>query len=132
MGRQARAEDQRNPRYRWLGPLPRWRARRLIRSCRLMVLSSRMEGGANVISEALVEHTPVLASRISGSVGLLGKDYPGYFPVGATKALARLLFRAESDPRFYRDLKARCSQMAPRFQPSRELAAWESLLREVL
>ena len=56
-----------------------------------MVISSLSEGGANVISEAAVAGVPVLASRIDGNVGLLGADYPGYFPVGDTEALARLL-----------------------------------------
>lgn len=131
MARKAGAEEARNRRYRWLGPLPRWKARRLIRSSRLMILSSRMEGGANAISEAVVDHVPVLASRISGSVGLLGEDYPGYFAAGDTAALARLLLRAESDPGFYADLKSRCSRLAPLFRPSRELVAWKSLLHEV-
>ncbi len=131
MARRARAEMRRNPRYVWLGEISRARARRLIRSSRLMVLSSRMEGGANVISEALVDHTPVLASRIPGSIGLLGADYPGCFPVGDSAALARLLRRAESDPRFYAKLKAWCGRLAPRFHPAREQAAWEKLLREV-
>jgi hypothetical protein len=35
-----------------------------------------MEGGANVISEAIVDGIPVIASRIDGSVGLLGAEYP--------------------------------------------------------
>jgi putative glycosyltransferase (TIGR04348 family) len=131
MAKMARAEARRNPRYRWVGEIPRWQARRLIRSSRLMVLSSRMEGGANVISEAVVEGVPVLASRISGSVGLLGKDYPGYFPVGDTKALARLLRRAESDPRFYACLRSHCSRLAPLFRPAREQAAWQKLLTEL-
>ncbi len=131
MARLARAEGKRSPRYHWLGEIPRWKARRLIRSSRVMVLSSRLEGGANVISEALVDGTPVLASRIPGSVGLLGADYPGYFPVADTAALARLLARAESDPRFYAELKARCNRLAPLFRPAREQAAWKRLLREV-
>jgi len=127
----ARAEELRNPRYRWLGGIPRWRTRRLICSCRLMVLSSHMEGGANTISEALADRVPVLASRIPGSVGLLGPGYPGYFPVGDTAALTRLLHRAETDRRFYATLNGWCARLAPRFHPSRERAAWRSLLREL-
>ena len=65
-----------------------------------MVLSSRSEGGANVISEAIVAGVPILASRMDGNVGLLGADYPGYFPVGDTQALARLLWRIEADAPF--------------------------------
>ena len=131
MAEQARAEQARNPRYRWIGGVARWRVRRLIASSRLMVLSSRMEGGANTISEAAVDGVPVLASRIPGSVGLLGNNYPGYFPVGDAVALARLLRRAETDRRFYAKLKAWCSSLAPMFHPARELAAWRKLLREL-
>lgn len=131
MARRARAEEQRNPRYRWLGEIPRAKVRRLIASSHLLVLSSRMEGGANVISEAIVDGTPVLASRISGSVGLLGHDYPGFFPFGDTDALRALLLRAETDRSFYRELESRCRRLAPLFRPSRELAAWRALIKEI-
>ena len=53
----------------------------------------------------MVDHVPVLSSRIPGSVGLLGTGYPGYFPVRDTDALVRLLVRAESDREFYGRLK---------------------------
>jgi glycosyltransferase involved in cell wall biosynthesis len=45
------------------------------------------------ISEAAVAGVPVLASRMDDNVGLLGAGYPGYFPVGDTQALARLLWK---------------------------------------
>ena len=89
----AQAEMKANPRYVWRGDRPRAEVRRLLGRARAMVLSSLSEGGANVISEAVAAGVPVLASRIDGSVGLLGRDYPGYFPVGDTAALARLLHR---------------------------------------
>ena len=38
-----------------------------------------MEGSCNAMCEALVLGTPVIASRISGLIGTLGQDYPGYF-----------------------------------------------------
>ena len=76
-----------NPRYLWRDDRPRADVRRLLGRARAMVLSSVSEGGANVISEAVAAGVPVLASRIDGSVGLLGRDYPGYFPVGDTAAL---------------------------------------------
>ncbi|HUJ23758.1 MAG TPA: selenoneine biosynthesis selenosugar synthase SenB [Bryobacteraceae bacterium] len=131
MERRARAEEQRNRRYRWLGELPRWKARRLIASSHVLVLSSRMEGGANVISEAVVEGTPVLASAIPGSVGLLGADYPGYYEFGDTEALRRLLLRAETDAGFYGELRSACARCFPLFRPERERTAWRSLLNEV-
>lgn len=73
----------------------------LMNRCRAMVISSVMEGGANVVSEACRAGLPVVASDISGNVGLLGDDYPGYFPVGNDTELARMLQRAEDSPVFW-------------------------------
>jgi putative glycosyltransferase (TIGR04348 family) len=131
MADRARTEMAENPRYRWLGELPRWRALRVLARSHALVLSSVMEGGANVISEALVASVPVLASRIAGSVGLLGEDYPGYFPVADTLALTRLLERIETDRVFYNVLLARCVQRAHMFHPDREREAWKQLLEEL-
>lgn len=128
---QARKEALRNPRYRYLGSIPRWKVRRLITSSRLLVLSSLIEGGANVISEAVVDYVPVLASRIPGNVGLLGEDYPGYFPPGDSSVLAELMSRAEADPGFYQELKTRCALLARLFLPERELNTWKKLIKEI-
>lgn len=127
----ARSEMATNPRYRWLGELPRWRALRVLARCRLLVLSSISEGGANVISEAVVTGVPVLSSRIPGSVGLLGPEYPGYFPVGDTRALARLLERAETEPAFLESLREPCRRLAPLFDPATERRSWECLLDDL-
>ena len=88
-----------------------------------------MEGGANVVCEALACSVPVLSTRIPGSIGILGENYPGYFPVGGTRALADLLQRAESDKEFYATLQARCKDLKPLVSPTRERRSWESLLR---
>ena len=74
---------------------------------------------------------PVISSRIPGSVGLLGESYPGFFPVGDTKALARMLHRAETDPAFYRSLASRCRRLARLVDPANERRAWARLLREL-
>lgn len=131
MEKRARREMAENPRYHWLGERPRWQARRRMARSHLLVLSSKMEGGANVISEAIVAGTPVLASRISGSVGLLGEDYPGYFPVGDARALAALLTRAEREPAFLAALGEHVRALAPLFAPERERDALAALLAEV-
>lgn len=131
MAARAQAEMVENPRYRWLGELPRWQALRVLARSHVLVLSSLTEGGANVISEALAMGVPIVASRIAGSIGLLGEDYPGYFPVEATAALARLLKKVELDPGFYQELSAWCARLAPLVHPAREHQAWASLLREV-
>jgi putative glycosyltransferase (TIGR04348 family) len=131
MAEQARAEAAANPRYRWLGDQPRAKAQRALARSRLLVLTSRLEGGANVISEAIAAGVPVLASDIPGSVGLLGTEYGGYFPVGDTRALADLLHRAESDTSFYNTLKAWCRRLRPLVRPARERQSWRRLLREL-
>ena len=100
-----------NPRYHWLGERPRWQALRVLARSRVLVLSSRTEGGANVLSEALAFGVPIVASRIAGSMGLLGEDYPGYFPVEGTTALARLLRKVEQDPHFYQALSVWCTRL---------------------
>lgn len=124
----AKAEMARNPRYIWRGEVPGWAVRREFVKTQLMVISSIMEGGANVVSEALVAGVPVIASDISGNIGLLGEDYPGYYPVGDTAGLRALLLRAENDPAFLADLDQRCAHLAPRFTPANESAAWQSVL----
>jgi putative glycosyltransferase (TIGR04348 family) len=128
----ARAEARANPRYVWLGALSRGRALRLLARCRLLVLTSRLEGGANVVSEALACGVPVLSSRIDGSVGILGAAYPGYFRVGDAVGLAALLRRAETDARFYRRLVARCRSLARLVDPAAEARSWRRLLREMM
>jgi putative glycosyltransferase (TIGR04348 family) len=131
MLRQAQAEMRVNPRYRWLGELPRWKALRRLARSRLTVVSSRLEGGPNVVAEALVADVPVLSSRISGVIGMLGPDYPGYFTVGDTKTLVQLLQRAEGDAGFYANLANHCRKLAVHFEPIRELAAWRKLVDEL-
>jgi len=127
----AKIEEKRNPRYKWLGERPRWQAFRCLRRSRLLVLTSKLEGGANVISEALAASVPVVSSFIPGSIGILGEDYPGYFPVGDAPALAALLHRAEMDREFYAELKARCRRLAPLVAPARELRSWKALIAEL-
>jgi putative glycosyltransferase (TIGR04348 family) len=131
MAKQIRRESAANPRYCWLGDVPRWKALRVLARCRLLVQTSLLEGGANTISEAIAASVPVISSNIPGSIGILGADYPGYFPVGDTKALAALLHRAETNDEFYQALKAWCRRLRPLVAPARERAAWQRLLREL-
>jgi glycosyltransferase involved in cell wall biosynthesis len=127
----ARAEMETNPRYRWVGEQPAWRVRRIIERSDASILSSRMEGGANALGEAIVAGTPVLASRIPGSVGILGEEYPGYFEVGDTTGLKRLMSRAETDEAFLGQLMKHSNRLVPLFDPAREEASWAELLGEL-
>jgi len=116
-------------RYRWLRELSRTRARRLLTWSGLMVLSSRLEGGANVLCEAIASGVPVLASKIPGNTGILGRDYPGLYPVGNTKSLAALMYRAATDRRFLDLLRRRCAALRKLVSPAREGRAWAQTLR---
>ncbi|MFT4928842.1 MAG: putative glycosyltransferase (TIGR04348 family) [Phenylobacterium sp.] len=124
----AKAEMAINPRYFWHQEVAHYQIRRVYQRTNLLVLPSRMEGGANVISEALIAGVPVIASQIEGSVGLLGKDYGGYYPVEDEQALAALLQRAENDPDFYQQLQQQCQRRRFLFLPQREKDAWATLL----
>ena len=95
-----------------------------------MVLSSRMEGGANVVSEALAAGVPVIAARVPGNVGMLGASYPGYFTVGDERALARLIARTEGDSAYRGALERLCRARASLVSPRRERGALKALLTE--
>ena len=131
MANRARKEMSVNKRYQWLGEQPRSRVRRILEKSSLCVLSSRMEGGANVLSEAIAASVPILASRIDGNVGILGADYPGYFDVGDTRQLARLLNRAETSPEYLAELRGWVESLAFIADPVREEQAWSELLAEL-
>jgi putative glycosyltransferase (TIGR04348 family) len=120
------------PQYRWLGALPHAVTRRRIRDAHLLVHTSRMEGGAHVVTEAIVSGTPVLASRIDGNLGLLGADYAGCFDWGDDAALATLLERARDDAAMLPALRAQCAARAPLFAPEHERAVLLNLLADVL
>jgi putative glycosyltransferase (TIGR04348 family) len=119
-------------RYRWLGGRPHGETRRRIRDARAMIVSSVIEGGANVIVEAATCGVPVVASRISGNVGMLGRDYAGYFAPGNDRELARLLERLPCDAAFLAELRGQCARRAALFEPRREEAAVNRLVDDAL
>lgn len=128
MAERAAKEEQANARYNWLGEVSHAEALDVIARSRLLSISSRHEGGPNVLTEALGLGTPVVATRIPGTVGILGDDYPGYFEVGDTEALSELLRRAEVERVFYQELGDRCAEHAELASPGREADAWRELL----
>ncbi|MBC7730682.1 MAG: TIGR04348 family glycosyltransferase [Bacteriovorax sp.] len=132
LGEQAERTMQACPQYRWLGNLPHASARRWIARSQALVHMSRMEGGANVVIEAVRSGVPVLASRIDGNVGLLGRDYAGYFETGDAQALAALMQRFAASPAFAAHLHAQCALRDPRFAPAAERTAVRALLADLL
>jgi putative glycosyltransferase (TIGR04348 family) len=131
LGRAARATMAADHRYRWVGPLPHGFARAAIRDAHVLVHPSLMEGGANVIAESVMAGTPVVASRMSGNIGMLGANYPGYFEVGDASGLARCLARCLREPAYYRSLVQACRNRRARFAPAAERQAVRALFREL-
>jgi putative glycosyltransferase (TIGR04348 family) len=132
LGHEAAALQRRQPQYRWLGALGHAATRRRIQAAHVLVHSSRIEGGAHVVIEAVRSGTPVLASRIDGNVGLLGADYAGYFPPGDDGALAVLLERVRDDPAMLPGLRRQIDERASLFAPAGESAALHRLLGQLL
>lgn len=118
------------PRWHWGGEVPHGTVLKHLSCARLLVLSSLMEGGANVICEALAADVPVLASDIPGNRGMLGDDYPGYFPVGDERRLARLMSDAESDPAFYAELRDHARARRTLMRPEQEASRLRQLVAE--
>lgn len=132
LGELAQATQQANPRYRWLGPLPHAATRQRLKRCQLMAITSKMEGGANVIIEAITSGVAVVASDISGNRGMLGDDYAGYFPQGNAEALAALIERCAHDARFFELLQNQCAARAALFAPEAEQTALLQLVDNLL
>jgi putative glycosyltransferase (TIGR04348 family) len=132
LAHEARATMAACPAYRWLGPLEHAAARRTIARARALVHPSRIEGGANVVIEAVRSGVPVLASRIDGNLGLLGSDYAGTFPVGDAHALAALVRRFLRDDAFASALRAQCAAREPLFRPAVERRAVQRLVSALL
>jgi glycosyltransferase involved in cell wall biosynthesis len=124
LGQAAQATQAQCSHYRWLGAVPHAQTLQRIQRAHLLVHTSRMEGGAHVLMEAICSGTPVLASRIDGNVGLLGEDYAGLFEPGDAQALARALIECrEQGSGLLAHLGAQCALRAPLFDPSAERAA---------
>jgi putative glycosyltransferase (TIGR04348 family) len=132
LGKEAEGWMAREPRYRWLGGLPHGRALGWLAKSHVLVVSSVMEGGANVIAEAARIGTPVIASRVSGNLGMLGGRYPGYYPLGDAAALARLIGRAASERGFVGKLHAALRKRRHLFAPASERRALAVVVEEVL
>ena len=132
LGAAADATASADPRYQWMGNLTHPAARMALACSDAMVIASAMEGGANVIIEAVTSGVPVLASDIDGNRGMLGPDYQGYFPLGDAPALAALMERCIDERAFLERLQAQCAARAALFAPEAEQAAVRDLVDNLL
>jgi putative glycosyltransferase (TIGR04348 family) len=115
-------------RYRWLDEQTHAKTMQILSRSHVMAITSLMEGGAHVVTEAIAIGVPVIATDIAGNRGLLGDDYPGYYPVGDEKALAKLLQKAENDPAFYQSLEKAIQRRRKLVQPAFEMRSIKDLL----
>lgn len=127
----AKAYNKKLKNYQWLDELSHSETLQQLSRSHLMVISSLMEGGAHVVTEAIAIGVPVIASDIPGNRGLLGDDYPGYYPVGDAKALALALQKAEFEPSFYRSLEKHIKKRRHYVQPEFELNSIKALLKRL-
>jgi glycosyltransferase involved in cell wall biosynthesis len=132
MRKQALAYSMRLKRYQWLGELGHAKTLQVLSRSHLMVISSIMEGGAHVVSEAIAIGVPVIASDIPGNRGLLGENYPAYFPVGNATALAQLLHKAETSPAFYQSLVRHIQARQKYTRPASEMRSIAALVKRLL
>jgi putative glycosyltransferase (TIGR04348 family) len=132
LGKEARDLQRMDPRYRYSGALSHGLARAAMKSAHLLIHPSVVEGGANVIVEAVTAGTAVVASRISGNIGMLGQGYPGYFEPGDASGLASRLVEALRDPRYLGRLARECNSRRKLFSPEAETRAVRKLVARLL
>jgi putative glycosyltransferase (TIGR04348 family) len=132
LGKRALALMKSHPNYRWTGAMQHGLTRAAIKRAHVLIHPSVMEGGANVIVEAITAGTPVLASRMSGNVGMLGQKYEGYFPVASDEVLAELAQNCVSDANFLLRLNLACQARAKLFLPGTERDSLLHLLNQFL
>jgi putative glycosyltransferase (TIGR04348 family) len=129
LGKSARALMSRDPRYHWTDGLAHGLTRIAIARSHALVHPSIMEGGAQVVIEAMQCTTPVIASEMSGNVGLLGTDYHGYFPVGDVRKLADTIMELVERPKLLQSLQAQCKVRAKLCTPMAEERALKRCLK---
>ncbi len=129
LGREARSLEREDPRYRYAGALPPGPTRAAIAAAHVLIHPSVVEGGANVVAEAVTAGTAVIASRISGNVGMLGAGYPGYFDPRDESGLAACLVRALEDSAYRRALERGCRERKPLFAPAAEARALRKIVQ---
>lgn len=127
LGDKASEEAETNDRFNLLGENDRRYTLQLLKGADLMVIPSKLEGGANVVTEAIACGTPILASDIDGNRGLLG-DYSGYFPVGNEKRLRQKILRCEQDDDYYGNLMEQIRSLKSLADPDRERRNWQELI----
>lgn len=120
--------EESDSRYKWLGGLPREQSLEVCSQSSLTVNSSLLEGGANTVLEAMTMGVPILASCIEGNVGLLGRDYPGYFEGEDIGSKLAEIIAGKHDLNEWVSL---AKTRLPLFSRESEEAAWKKIFAEL-
>lgn len=127
----AKQEMAENPRYEWLDELDADGAAELLASAHVLACTSLLEGGANVVSEAITQGVAVVGTDIGGNRGLLGADHPGLVPVGDAEALGALIDSLERDEEKLAQLTQRSIDRQWMTTPTHEREQWYAVLEHV-
>jgi hypothetical protein len=132
LGKAARDFAARDPRYRFLGPLPHGLARIAIASSDILVHPSIMEGGANVIVEAVTSGTPAIAAAFRATSAC----WDATTPDSSRRAMPPASPRSSRAPAATRPSSARCALRAPGrkplFRPEAETRAIRAVVARLL
>jgi glycosyltransferase involved in cell wall biosynthesis len=115
-------------RFKWLDDVAHAKTLSWMSQVNFTLNTSHSEGGSNAVTESIMLGTPVLASSIEGNVGLLGRNYLGYFEPGCSEELAKLINRALTDQDFSNDLALQIKELQPRFSAQKETDGWLSII----
>ena len=124
-------ESESNERYNWIGGLNELDTRETLSQSDVLLITSIDEGAGRVVGEAIELGVPIISTRNSGVLGLLGDNYEGYYPVSDSNLLSKMLMRAESDPNFLQSLYEQCQSKAHLFSPEVEKQSWSQLISKI-
>ena len=74
-------ENENNKRYNWMGGLDELETRKILSQSNVLLITSKNEGAGRVVGEAIELEIPIISTRNSGVLGVLGDDYKGYYPI---------------------------------------------------
>ena len=131
VAREVQAAQERDARIQWVGSQRRQKALEILAASHVLLCTSRHEGGAGTVGEALALDRAVLSTDLAACRALLGDDHPGLFPVGDAVALARLMDRYTRDEGFRAQLKQATRTRAHLVSRDLERERWRSLLADI-
>ena len=114
-----------------MGGLDELETRKILSQSNVLLITSKNEGAGRVVGEAIELEIPIISTRNSGVLGVLGDAYKGYYPVSNSKVLSKILMRAEDDVNFLESLNEQCQSKAHLFSPEVEKQSWSKLISEI-